>query len=87
MRNVWPSRRFSYRLTATYAEDQLAMHAESKLAAQKALGFAATEGERTEATELAYVADTELTLQFKPGIHFVEPQDQMHHARRRFASC
>jgi tetratricopeptide (TPR) repeat protein len=69
MREVSPARRFSYWLTTAYAQDQLAMHTESKLAAQKALGFAATEGERTQASELAYVADTELTVQFTRDAH------------------
>ncbi len=64
MRVIPSSRAFGYWLAMAYAEDQLGQHDESKLSAQQALHFAATPEERTQATELAYVADTELTVQF-----------------------
>jgi hypothetical protein len=64
MRAIAPSRAFGYWLAMAYAEDQLGQHDESKLSAQQALHFAATPQERRQATELAFVADTELTVQF-----------------------
>ena len=64
MRRVAPSRAFVYWIACASAQDELGRHDEAKASAQKALAFATTPAERTQAAALAYVADTELTVQF-----------------------
>lgn len=64
MRVVAPNRAFGYWVAMAFAQDQLGQHDNSNISAQKALQFAITEHERAQARELAYVADTELTVQF-----------------------
>ena len=64
MRSVARERGFGYWIAMAAAQDQLGQHDDSKRSAQQALQFAATEHERAQATQLAYVADTELTVQF-----------------------
>ena len=47
-----------------YALDALGKHDEGKVAAQNASQRASSTDERAKAAELAYTADTELTVQF-----------------------
>jgi tetratricopeptide (TPR) repeat protein len=64
MHIVAPERAFGYWRAMAFAQDQLGAHDDSRISAQKALDFAATAEERTEANQLAYIAHTELTVQF-----------------------
>lgn len=64
IRTVAPARAFAYWIAMASAQEQLGKHNQSKVSAQTALQFAATPEDRAEATRLAYVADTELTVQF-----------------------
>ena len=69
MRTVAPTRGFGYWIAMAFAQDQLGQHDEARSAARKALAFAATEHERTQAIQLAFVANTELTVQFSRDAH------------------
>lgn len=64
MQAVAPQRAFAYWVATAFAQDQLGQHADSKRSAQQALHFATSNQERAQAIELAYVADTDLTVQF-----------------------
>lgn len=59
-----PQRAYGYWTAVGYALSELDKRDEAANAAKKALGFAASAEERTKALQLAYVAKTDLTVQF-----------------------
>jgi tetratricopeptide (TPR) repeat protein len=64
IRNVLPARAFSYWSALSYASMELGDRTVAKQAAQEAGKCAHTESERLRANQLAYMADTDLTVQF-----------------------
>lgn len=64
MRNVTPARAYAYWSAMAYALGELGRRDESTAAAQRALEYAASPTERAHAAQLAYVAQTDLTVQF-----------------------
>lgn len=64
MRSVAPARAYAYWIAMAYALNELDRRAESQAAAQHALEHASTPAERSNATQLAYVAQTDLAVRF-----------------------
>ncbi len=64
LKTVPPKRAFQYWSTLAYALDAVGKHEEAKQAAIRAKEFAGSESQRAQAMRLAYMADTELAVQF-----------------------
>jgi tetratricopeptide (TPR) repeat protein len=64
MRDVSAERAYAYWSAMSYALNELDEREEAKRAAQKALATAKTPDERQHASELAYMAETDLAVQF-----------------------
>ena len=64
MRTPSPPRAYGYWTAVAYALSELDKRDEAENAARKALGFATSAEERDKALQLAYVAKTDLTVQF-----------------------
>src|SRR5207248_7901309 len=64
MRTVAPARAFAYWTAMSYALNEVGKHDDSAAAAQRAMKYAATSAERANAAQLAYIAQTDLTVQF-----------------------
>jgi tetratricopeptide (TPR) repeat protein len=64
MRSVAPARAYAYWSAMAYALNELGRRDESQAAAQQAMKYAANPAERSNASQLAYVAQTDLAVQF-----------------------
>ncbi len=64
MQNVPLDRAYGYWTAMSYDLTELKQRDEAKMAAQNALNHAATNEERNQAKRLAYIADTDLAVQF-----------------------
>jgi hypothetical protein len=64
MRNVAPARAFTYWIATADALNELGRRDEAKGAAQTAASHATTPAERQHASQLAYLAETDLAVQF-----------------------
>jgi len=64
MRHVNPARAYGYWSAMAYALDELGRREDAQAAAQKATVYAATPSEREHAAQLAYVAQTDVAVQF-----------------------
>jgi tetratricopeptide (TPR) repeat protein len=64
MRTVAPVRAYAYWSAMAYALNELGRRDESRAAAQQAMAHAATPAERSNAAQLAYIAQTDLAVQF-----------------------
>jgi tetratricopeptide (TPR) repeat protein len=64
MRSVAPTRAYAYWSAIAYALGEMGKREESKEAAQRAMEHAATPTERANAAQLAYIAQTDLAVQF-----------------------
>jgi tetratricopeptide (TPR) repeat protein len=64
MRNVSPTRAYTYWSVLAYAFTEIGERENAKAAAQQAARYAQTATERANAAQLAYVADTDLAVQF-----------------------
>jgi tetratricopeptide (TPR) repeat protein len=64
MRSIAPTRAYAYWSAMAYALGELGRRDESKAAAQRAMEHASTPAERANAAQLAYVAETDLAVQF-----------------------
>jgi tetratricopeptide (TPR) repeat protein len=64
MRSVAPARAYAYWSAMAYALNELGRRDESQAAAEKAMEHASTPAERSNAAQLAYVAQTDLAVQF-----------------------
>lgn len=64
MRSVAPARAYAYWSAMAYALNELGNRDESQAAAQRAMEHAATPAEHSNAAQLAYVAQTDLAVQF-----------------------
>lgn len=64
MQNVRPARAYSYWSALAYALGELKRREEAKGAAAQALRYATTDEERARARQLAYIAETDLNVQF-----------------------
>lgn len=64
MRRVAPVRAYAYWSAMAYALNELERRDESQAAAQKAMEHATTPAERSNAAQLAYIAQTDLAVQF-----------------------
>jgi Flp pilus assembly protein TadD len=63
MTHVKPARAYAYWSAIAYAYDQLGEREKTKVAATKAMQYAATRAERDRAAQLLYFAETDLTVQ------------------------
>jgi tetratricopeptide (TPR) repeat protein len=64
LKTIPPKRAFQYWSALAYALDAIGKHEEAKQAAGRAKEFATSEVERAHAARMAYMADTELAVQF-----------------------
>lgn len=64
MKNVAPERAYAYWSALAYAFSELGRRDDAKNAAENAMTHAATPAERANAAQLAYIAATDLTVQF-----------------------
>jgi Tfp pilus assembly protein PilF len=64
MRSIVPARAYGYWTAMAYALGELGRRDESKAAAQRAMEHASTPAERANAAQLAYIAQTDLAVQF-----------------------
>ncbi len=64
MRNIAPARAYSYWAALAYALGELGRREQAKTAAEQAMQCATTAAERANASQLAYVAQTDLAVRF-----------------------
>lgn len=64
MRKIAPARAYGYWSAMAYALNELGRREDAKAAAEKAMKHATSPGERANAAQLAYISQTDLTVQF-----------------------